>query len=194
NAATGILCDGSCQCACPGTVEFTGTSTGGVLDTGWTGIAHDSTVISDGTVTVDITSCAGSSRPCGVCTFSGPIANAGAANYNTLTGTQLNNQRCAGNVRVTCGTGGEQPACASAGGPCQFYFGTLLPLSAGAVSTCVENHFVGPFTGTANIESGSSASSPSLISRVFGGASNPRPCPRCIGDAVSNDGKRQGTC
>jgi hypothetical protein len=49
------------------------------LDTGWTGIAHDSAVISDGTVTVDITSCAGSSRPCGVCSFTGPIANPGAA-------------------------------------------------------------------------------------------------------------------
>src|SRR6185295_12444041 len=52
NAATGILCSGTCQCACPGTIEFTGTSTGGVLDTGWTGIAHDATVISDGTTTV----------------------------------------------------------------------------------------------------------------------------------------------
>src|SRR6185295_6553729 len=106
---------------------------------------------------------------CGVCSFTGPIANPGAANYTTNTGTQLNNQRCSGNVRVTCGTGGEQPACASAGGSCQFYFGTLLPLSAGGVSTCVENHFTGPFTGTANIEDGTSTSSPRLTSRVFGG-------------------------
>src|SRR6185295_18094646 len=93
-----------------------------------------------------------------------------------------------------CGTGGEQPACASAGGHCQFYFGTLLPLSAGAVSTCVENHFTGSFTGTANIETGDSTSSPSLISRVFGGATNPHPCPQCIGDGTPNDGVRGGTC
>src|SRR5882724_2369678 len=107
NAATGIMCSASCQCACPGTVEFTGTSTGGVLDTGWTGIAHDATVISDGTVTVDVTTCDNPDRPCGVCTFTGPIANAGAANYNTNTGTQMNNHRCTGNVRKTCGTGAE---------------------------------------------------------------------------------------
>jgi hypothetical protein len=196
NAAAGILCSATCECACPGAVEFTGTSTDGVLDTGWTGLAHDATVISDGTVTVDVTSCpgGGTSRPCGVCTFTGPIPNAGAANYTALTGTQINNQRCTGNVRNTCGTSGEDPTCATSGGTCEFYFGTLLPLAAGGVSTCVENHFNGTFTGTANVETGTSSSSPHLISRVFGGATNPNPCPRCLGDPTPNDGKRGGTC
>jgi len=191
NAATGIKCSASCTCACPNTIEFTGTSTGGVLDTGWTGIAHDSTVISDGTVTVDVTSCAGSSRPCGICSFAGPIANAGAADYTAGTGTQINDHRCTGNTRTTCATTAD---CSVAGGTCEFYFGTLLPLSAGGVSTCVENRFNGTFSGTANIETGTSQSSPHLTSRVFSGATNPHPCPRCLGDAVANDGVRGGTC
>ncbi|MGH7893721.1 MAG: hypothetical protein ACREQL_03585, partial [Candidatus Binatia bacterium] len=180
--------------ACPNKIDFTGTSTGPVLDTGWTGIAHDATVVSDGTVTVDVTACAGSSRPCGVCSFTGPIANTSAAQYPAGPGGQINNHRCSGNTRKTCGTGAEDPTCASAGGTCEFYFGTLLPLSAGGVSTCVENRFNGMFTGTANIETGTSSSTPSLISRVFGGATNPHPCPRCIGDATANDGVRGGTC
>jgi hypothetical protein len=194
NTATGILCDASCQCPCPGAVEFTGTSTNGVLDTGWTGLGHNATVISDGTATVDITSCAGASRPCGVCSFTGPIANPGAANYTTNTGTQLNNHRCTGNVTKTCGTGGEDPTCTSAGGTCEFYFGTLLPLAAGGVTTCVENRFNGSFTGTADVENGTTESSPRLISRVFLGLTNPHPCPRCLGDATANDGLRGGTC
>jgi len=167
---------------------------GSVLDTGWTGIAHDSTVISEGTVTVDVTTCDNPDRPCGVCDFTGPIANTGAANYTAGTGTQLNDQRCSGNTRVTCGTAGEDPTCTNAGGSCQFYFGTLLPLSAGGVSTCVENHFTASFTGTADVEAGTSESSPHLISRVFGGATNPHPCPRCVGDATPNDGVRGGSC
>jgi hypothetical protein len=194
NAATGILCSGTCQCACPSTIEFTATSTDGVLDTGWTGVAHDATVMSDGTITVDVATCEGASRPCGVCSFTGPIANTGAADYGAGTGTQINNQRCTGNVRVTCGAGGEQPTCTTAGGTCEFYFGTLLPLAAGGVSTCVENRFNGSFTGTANLETGTSTSSPRLTSRVFGGATNPNPCPRCIGDPTPNDGVRGGTC
>ncbi|MGH7894521.1 MAG: hypothetical protein ACREQL_07625, partial [Candidatus Binatia bacterium] len=195
NAATGILCDGTCQCACPGAVEFTGTSTGGILDTGWTGIAHDATVVSEGTVTVDITACAGASRPCGVCTFTGPIANQLAANYNTNTGTQMNDHRCSTNTRVTCGTGGEDVTCSGGAlGTCEYYFGTLLPLSAGGVATCVQNQFNGTFSGTANIETGGSTSSPSLTSRVYGGATNPNPCPRCLGDGPPNDGVRGGTC
>ena len=52
------------------------------------------------------------------------------------------------------------------------------------VATCVENRFNGAFTGTADIESGGRTSSPHLISRVFGGASNPQPCPQCIAGAL----------
>jgi hypothetical protein len=173
---------------CPVKIDFEGTSTGPILDTGWTGIAHDATVISKGKVTVNV-SCTATSPPCGTCNLSGPIANTNAANYTTQTGSDFNDQRCSNNTSVTCTTSGD-----CSGGTCQFYFGTLLPLSAGGVSTCVLNQLTGTISGTANIESGASASSVKLISKVFSGASNPHPCPRCLGDGPPNDGKRAGTC
>src|SRR5205085_1168735 len=68
-----------------------------------------------------------------------------------------------------------------------------LPLTAGGVSTCVSNQITGTITGTANIESGSAATTVNLISRVATGP-NPNPCPKCVGDATANDGVRGGTC
>jgi hypothetical protein len=195
------ICTSACQCRCPAKLEFVGTPGAlGVLDTGWTGLAHDSTVVSDGMITVAVTpnSCTLASQPgnrrapsCGVCSFTGPIANAGAANYTAASGSAINNRRCTGNTRVTCTS---NPDCSSAGGTCEFYFGSLLPLSAGGVSTCVSNQVNGAITGTANVESGTTASAVQLTSRVFGGATNPNPCPRCLGDATPNDGVRGGTC
>jgi hypothetical protein len=64
--------------ACPTLGDFTGTSRGGVLDTGWTGIAHDASTISGGKVTVAV-SCPGTQPNCGNCTYTGPIPNANAA-------------------------------------------------------------------------------------------------------------------
>lgn len=66
--------------ACPTRADFTGTSRGGVQDTGWTGIAHDASTISGGKVTVAV-ACPGGPPPidCGLCTYTGPIPNANAA-------------------------------------------------------------------------------------------------------------------
>jgi hypothetical protein len=80
------------------------------------------------------------------------------------------------------------------GGTCEFFFGSLLPLTAGGISTCVSNQITGPIAGTVNIETGSSASTLKLISRVFSAPDPARPCPRCEGDATPNDGVRGGTC
>lgn len=63
---------------CPTQIQFVGNSWGGVLDTGWTGQAHDATTISDGTVTVQVTSCSGVAPNCGVCDYVGPVGNPGA--------------------------------------------------------------------------------------------------------------------
>jgi hypothetical protein len=66
--------------ACPTQADFLPTAKGGVLDTGWTGIAHDATVIGQGKVTVAITGCVpGTPGNCGVCTYTGPIPNPNVA-------------------------------------------------------------------------------------------------------------------
>ena len=60
---------------CPTRGYLLPTSKGGVLDTGWTGIAHDATVPGQGKVTVSITACTSLVPPCGTCTYTGPVAN-----------------------------------------------------------------------------------------------------------------------
>ncbi len=76
----GHAIDNSTLVACPTTIQFLPTAGSlGVLDAGWTGQAHDSQVIDCGQVTVSVTGCAGGGQPaCGVCTYTGPIANPGA--------------------------------------------------------------------------------------------------------------------
>jgi hypothetical protein len=167
---------------CPSKITFTGTSTNAVLDTGWTGLGHRSTVVSDGTATVAVTSCADPAPGCGVCTYTGPIPNAAG---------QIQNQRCSLDSSVSC----TSDADCSGIGVCKFFFGSYLPLTAGGVSTCVENTFSGTLTGTANLVTGDSTGAAALTSRVFNGIVLSHPCPRCIGDLTPpNDGVKNGTC
>ena len=170
---------------CPDKIDFVGTSNGKVLDAGWTGQSHDSQVVSAGMLTVDVTSCQHASKPCGTCNFTGPIANVHAD------AGDINNQRCTGDTRTKCTGDGD---CATAGGTCEFYFGSYLPLSAGGVSTCVGNVVNGTITGTANTETGASAGTANVTSRVYSGPTADNPCPKCVGDGPANDGTRGGTC
>ncbi len=200
----------ACNCACPSKVHFAGDANdpATILDTGWTGIAHRAPVISNGDVTIQI-SCAASSRPCGVCNVSGPVANTGT--------NQLKNQRCSNDSSIQCTTntpcttshciGGanEDAACTvdsqcpgsqcSGVGTCVFIFGGPLPLVAGGVGTCVENQFAAPVSGTANVETGAASTVALLTSRVHSAViSTDTPCPTCVGDGVINDGVAGGTC
>jgi hypothetical protein len=175
------IANGGAPGTCPTQITFEGTSTNGVLDTGRTGQGHDSTVISDGMVTVNAT-CGVAVEPCGVCSYSGPIDNAAG---------ELDASRCSNDSSIHCTPGNNAPCGA---GTCKFYFGSYLPLAAGGVSTCVENTFNGGISGTANIDNGSSAGVANLTSRVFSGPSLSNPCPRCDGDATANDGVQGGTC
>jgi hypothetical protein len=190
NTATGITCSATCQCACPSKVELTSVGGSNSFDNGWTGQGHNAAAVGDATFTLNVTSCANPNRPCGVCNIAGPIENVGAANYTLASGTRFNNHRCSGNTRLTCHTNADCPSA----GTCEFYFGTLQPLAAGGISTCVESRFNGPFTGTLNAETGTSESVPHLVSRVFNGVTVEHPCPRCVGDVTPNDGVRNGTC
>jgi hypothetical protein len=103
----------------------------------------------------------------------------------------INSQRCTGDTRKGCAVTAD---CSGVGGTCEFWFGSNLPLSAGGVDTCVTNQFNGTISGTANVDTGSSAGTANLISRVYSGAAAGSPCPQCIGDATVNDGVRGGTC
>jgi hypothetical protein len=218
NTSAAFTCTASCQCACPAFVEFVGTAGAvGILDTGWTGQGHDATIVDQGKITVGVSS-APSSRPCGVVTLLGPVDNLNAATYPSAPGPSkdLNDHRCSNNTSVVCSTntpcfqqcvGGSNDGAActvasqcpgtavcSAAGTCEYQFGTYLPLAAGGVATCVGNQVNGTISGTANIETGSSATSATLTSRVFSGPTLAEPCPRCVGDGTANDGARGGTC
>jgi hypothetical protein len=162
------------------------------LDTGFSGQAHDARLITDGLVTVSVSGCddgvggADDRRDpdCGVCDILGPLANplAGAG--------QIDSQRCQDDSSIPCMADSDCPGAT----PCVFYFGTYLPLSAGGVSTCVVNRFVGGIMGTANLETGETATMVALRSEVFLGSGAGKPCNNCIGDLVVNDGMADGTC
>jgi hypothetical protein len=90
-------CALGCVCPCPGTVAFSGDAEApeSVLDTGFTGIAHRAPIITNGDVTIDL-NCAATSRPCGTCPVTGPIANANAGNG------KLDNRRCSSDPSIKC--------------------------------------------------------------------------------------------
>ena len=167
---------------CPIAVEVLGNAGAAkVLDTGWTGIAHNATVIGDGTLTFSVT-CDRDARPCGTCALGGPLPNAGANRGD------LDSRRCADDTSIACTRDAQCPS-----GVCAFFFGAPLPLSAGGASTCVVNQVKGSVTGSVDLERGDFASTLNLSARVFLG-DIARPCPRCDGDATLNDGVRGGTC
>ncbi|MEO6030254.1 MAG: hypothetical protein ABIR79_25575 [Candidatus Binatia bacterium] len=191
NAGNGLeVCNATCGCACPGSIEFEGdaTSPDSLLDTGWTGIAHDASIIGDGVLTLDVASCPnagpGNTTPCGVCTLTGPLVN-----QNADAG-DIDNRRCSNDTSIQCTN--NTPCLPS--GTCQFFFGSDLPLSAGSVPVCVVNEIAGAVSGTANFESGATATTINLLSHIYTGLQNDQPCVPCVGDPTPNDGVRGGTC
>ncbi len=157
NAGNGLeICSMEGTCECPARLDFEGDASDPAtdLDTGWTGIAHDSRIVSAGKVTVEITGCDNPNRDnpehaCGICDFTGPIPNPAPD------AGDIDNQRCKNDSSVKCTSNAD---CTGAGNACIFYFGGPLPLSAGGVATCVTNEIVGAIIGTANIETGETAS------------------------------------
>ncbi len=154
-----------------------------VLDSGWTGLGHNATVVTDGVLTVAL-NCTPAERPCGVCNVSGPVAN-----VNADQGT-INNQRCSKDTTIRCTADGD----CGGSGPCRFFFGSPLPLTAGGISTCVVNEVTGGVSGTANVETGTFSTGVNLTSSVFTQVELSRPCPTCEGDPTPNDGVAGGTC
>ena len=158
---------------CPTQVEVsvTGDATTTDLDIGWTGMQSDAHTGSMGRLTLNVSACSNpTSSTCGVCNTSGPIANAG--------GKAFNNHRCVGDTSKECTSDGD---CVGGSGPCHFFFGAPLPLSAGGAFVCVTNDIGQPVTGTVDIEAGATQVSVPLTSRVYSGPTANKPCPTCVG-------------
>ena len=81
--------------ACPTTISFTANGTDVDLDTGFTGLAHDATVPTNGRITLAVSGCDGATHPtCGECDVNGPLPNAGGVAFDT--------QRCQDASWVQC--------------------------------------------------------------------------------------------
>jgi hypothetical protein len=92
---------------------------------------------------------------------------------------------------LTCGEGGS---CTVSGGDAGAVFGAPVPLSTGGVPACVVNRLRAPLTGTADPATGCGELRLALTSTVHTAADVAQPCPRCNGDHVPNDGRKQGRC
>lgn len=196
-------CSGSCTCPAgpctlpsevPTRVAFM-SRTASDLDTGWTGIGHDSqTVDNSFLMTGNLTDCDldTGSPTCGQCNLVGPIAFPGPAS-NCVCSNLGSPDTSSLDV---CDP--EAPSCAGAE-TCSCLLGPPLPISAGAVPVCVVSRLLGAVTGTANISedgahAGEGAVRLQLSSAVYNGIAVEQPCPMCLNDPTANDGVRGGTC
>ncbi len=210
----GEQCDGTADAACPGNctamcacggpcvlpseipakVSFVGR-TGSDLDTGWTGIGHDSQTVTDAALmagTVSNCDLDTGSPTCGQCDLTGPIANPGPAKNCVCSDLGTPD---ASSLTV-CDP--QAPSCGG-GETCECLLGPPLPISAGAIPVCVLNRLTGPVTGTANISdsgphAGEGAVQLQLVAAVHNGEAVEQPCPVCLNDPTPRDGVKGGTC
>lgn len=162
---------------CPTKLTLEGQGSQADLDSGYTGIAFDQTVINKGAMTVGLDCGGRQSGSCGSCTVSGPLPST----------TSVDNQRCTDDTSITCN---DQTPCPVGKGQCAFFFGAPLPLSSGGVPACVINRINGSITGTANPDTGAGLSSVQLIASIFTNGVIDRPCPTCSGASFG----ATGTC
>lgn len=143
------------------------------LDTGRSGLAHDSDINED-VLTRGFLNCPGPSPTCGECTVTGIDPS-------------TNTCRCSNDNRTIC----DEPFAADAddcgGATCDCFFGPPLPLSSGGTAACVLNRFANNVTGTTNIDLGAGAITANLRSVVYLGVNGITPCPYC-GGVCSGDG------
>jgi hypothetical protein len=172
------------------------------LDTGWTGLAHDSTIVEGGGYMLDLYDCDGPQGPDTLCTV-GPSCSGGShppCSRNTdcsalgfgicrkevtAVGPHCNfnvQQSCSCNLNSTT----AQPVCLDEtncpgiGNFCIQHFHTPpLPLSAGGIPVCVVNVFTDNVTGTKDMTTGSSAIRLRQKSIVQLTGTQSQPCPVC---------------
>jgi hypothetical protein len=166
--------------------------TGTMLDTGTTGIAHDSDV-NDNTTARGSVLCEGpidmllaDTGGCGECELAG---------LDPVTGSC----RCANDRRQICDSPFQPDADCGVdtnGDPntCQCFLAPPFPLSSGGIAVCVLSRFTQDLVGTANVDTGELKTDASLRVEVYLGLDQFNPCPTCDGDTVYADGVRDGVC
>jgi hypothetical protein len=203
-AAVGQVVTLNCGPNCPdeGPSELPCTSAeiftrpGSDLDSGWTGLAHNSDIILGASITVRV------KRECSVTT------SQECEHDEDCPGEETCEPTCDCNDDVTCEATGpthqrkcqnnltdcETNADCQASIPCVHVFGPPLPLASGGTPVCVVSVFADPITGTANSQTGEAEISTNLRSRVFLGITLDKPCPRCGTPAQNPEIGDQFTC
>src|SRR6185295_590666 len=98
NSGNGLEDCTGCFCGCPGHFDFVADASHPetLFDVGWTGTAHDQQIVSGAKVTVTCTGCETPEKPCGVCSFTGPIANTDAD------AGDIEDRRCTNDTSIEC--------------------------------------------------------------------------------------------
>jgi cysteine-rich repeat protein len=182
---SGIACVDNNDCAvgeCDNGLGVCTTATS--LDTGYTGIAHDSD-INDQVATRGNLICsgpfAGGPEPCGECLVTGIDPSNGYC-------------RCENDNRTQCDEPFVSDSDDCGGNVCNCYFGPPLPLSSGNTPACVVNRFAVDVSGTANVDTGEGQISARLASVVYLGVNVLSPCPVCGGTCTAPGGKVGNPC
>lgn len=165
---------------CPSGMLFSPDATGAIVDAGVTGLAQDMPVMGY-SLRMGV-SCAATTPPCGSCSITGLIANAGGSN-----------QRCKNDTSTICTVATEVADCGGAG-LCSFFAAPPTPISTGGVATCYTSVITGPVSGTVDVDTGALDPTVPFQASLYSGVDNDHPCPRCIGDPTPNDNVRGGSC
>jgi hypothetical protein len=213
-------CDGSDDVSCPGSCGAAGSAFACLclgkprervvehadtdLDTGWTGLAHDFSIVEGGGYVVDLYDCDGPTGPDTLCTV-GPscsgVPHPPCSNDAQCASSGLGTCRkeltavgphcrfdvqhactCTSNSATAQLTCADQTNCPGAGNFCIQQFHTPpLPLSAGGVPVCIVNVFTEDVVGTKDLATGSSAIRLRQKSIVQMTGTPSQPCPVCGG-------------
>jgi len=156
------------------------------LDLGWTGFAHGIEIPDglEGSIAVDCSASSNDGSACDACTPALRCAATGA------------NCRCSNDSTALCDTPNGPDADDCGGNTCIVHLGPPLPINPANSPTCVVNTAAADLTSAAPIDigAGTSATALSMRTKVFHGLAQTRPCPKCEGDTVPNDGIKDGTC
>lgn len=180
------------------------TRPGSDLDSGWTGLAHNSDIVEGASVTVrPLRKCSTSATACEhdddcpqgeTCKATCDCNGDKSCEVTGPTGSP----KCV-NTLKDCNTNDD----CVAPDTCKYNFGPPLPLVTDGTPVCVMTFFDSPFTGTADAGTGEALVSANLRSRVFTGTvpttgqeANGGPCPVCgrpsqnpkVGDVFTCDG------
>lgn len=187
----------NCKCASdkkPCTSAQFESRTGSDLDSGYTGIAHNSDIILGASINFrTMRRCSDTQAECSKnsdCTSNSCVPTCDCNGDSTCEITGPTGEKRCLTTLTTCTTNTD---CA-VGVACSSLFGPPLPLSSGGTPVCIISVFDGPLTGTANASTGEAVTKSNLKSRVFLGISSEKPCPSCGAPEVNPQIGQKFTC